>query len=106
METQDLFNKAWEKKKEGDFAGALKLYDELYEQLIKEASDFAHSFEDSVIDEGKTTKIMPQLFRKSDEYLKKDKSACTILNNMGVIYGEIGNSEMAIKYFEESIRLT
>jgi len=106
MDKQEIFNKAWRLKKEGKYSDALALYNELYEQLIKEASDYARGFEGSVVDEDKIRKLMPQLFRKVDEYLKKDNLACTILNNMGVIYAENGNTETAKKYFEESIRLT
>ena len=91
-------------KKEGKFADAMKLYDELYEQLIKESTDYARSFEGSEVDEGSTKKVMPQFFNKSDEYLKRDNLVCTILNNMGVIFAEAGDKKSAKKYFEESIK--
>ncbi|MEK7566707.1 MAG: tetratricopeptide repeat protein [Patescibacteria group bacterium] len=106
MNQQEKFNKAWELKKQGKCSDALKLYNELYGRLIKDANKYARSFEGSVIDKGNTRKLMPQLFRKTDEYLKRDNLACAILNNMGVIYEELGDRDTAKKYFEESIRLT
>ena len=101
---QQKFNQAWEYKKEGKLTDAMKLYDELYEQLIKESCNYARSFEGSEIDEDNTRKVMPKFFNKADEYLKRDKLACTILNNMGVIFAEIGDKESARRYFEESIK--
>src|SRR5690606_1032911 len=103
---QQKFNLAWENKKKGSFSEAMEIYDELYTQLIKEAGDYARSFEGSTVDEGDTRKIMPLFFNKSEEYLKRDNVACTILNNMGVIMAEVGNKDSAKKYFEESIKFT
>ncbi|MCG2809011.1 MAG: hypothetical protein L6275_01555, partial [Candidatus Portnoybacteria bacterium] len=90
---QEKFNKAWQYKKEGKFSDAIKLYDELYNQLIKEATEYARNFNGSQIDEGETRKVMPQFFNKADEYLKRDDLTCTILNNMGVIFAELGDKE-------------
>lgn len=103
---QEKFNQAWQYKKERKFSDAMELYDELYNQLIVGATKYARSFKNSEIDEGKTRKIMPQFFNKADEYLKKDSLTCTILNNMGVIFAEVGDNKSAKKYFEESIKYT
>ncbi len=101
---QKILNDARAYKKEGKFTKALELYDEVYNHLIKEAADYARSFEGPGIDNGDTRKVMPQFFNKADEYLKRDNRACTILNNMGVIFAEIGDKETAKKYFNESIK--
>jgi len=41
---------------------------------------------------------------KVGEYLKGDNLACTILNNIGVIFAEVGDKKSAKKYFKESIK--
>ena len=106
MDLQELLNKAWELKKEGKFIEALDFYNKAYDILIKESVDYAKNFEGSEINEGKTRKVMPKFFNKADEYLKKDNVICTILNNMGVIFAELGDKKTAKKYFEESIKFT
>lgn len=103
---QEKFDQAWTNQKKGKFTDAMKLYDELYEQLIKEAADYARSFDRSEIDEGDAKKGMPLFFIKAEEYSKRDNRVCTILNNVGVIFTETGDKESAIKYFKESIKFT
>ena len=93
---QEKFDNAWNMKKEGEFEEAIKLYSELYEQLIKDA--FANI--------GGTSESYSKDKSKVNNYLKGDKLACTILNNMGTILAEGGNKVDAKKYFEESIKLT
>lgn len=106
MNLQDLINKAWDLKKEGKLIETLDFYNKAYDILIRESVDYAKNFGGSEINEGKTRKVMPQFFNKADEYLKKDNVVCTILNNMGVIFAELGDKETAKKYFQESIKFT
>ena len=106
QEFQKKFNQAIVYKKEGNPVESIKLYDELYEQLTKEAAEYARKFDGAMIDDGATRKIMPQYFGKAEEYLKRDNVACTILNNMRVIFAEAGDKVSAAKYFKESINYT
>lgn len=106
MDFQEKITKAWELKKEGSFAEALKLYKELHDELVDEASEHARQIPGTRIDEGDTRKIMPSLFTESEKYLRKDNVFSTILNNMGVIYGEAGDKESARRCFEDSIKFT
>ena len=106
MDLQEKINKAWELKKEGNFAEALKLYKELHDELVDEAGEHARQIPGTRIDEGTTRKIMPSLFTETEKYLRKDNVFCTILNNMGVIYGETGDKVSARHCFEDSIKFT
>lgn len=106
METQELINKAWELKREGRLKDALDLYLSVYDQLIKDASKHAGDVPGAEITERKTVTMMPSFMTEAKRFLKKDKLACTILNNMGVIYAEAGDAESARNCFEESIELT
>lgn len=106
QEFQKKINQAWVYKNEGKPVESMKLYDELYGQLTKEAAEYARKFDGTTIDDNRARKIMPQYFDKADEYLKRGNIACTILNNMGVILAEAGNKEAARKHFEESIKYT
>ena len=93
---QEKFNQAREFKKQGNLSNAMSLYSELYEQLIRDA--FEHT--------GGSTGLAIDDKEKVDKYLTGDNLACTILNNMGVIWAETGNKEGAKKYFKLSINLT
>lgn len=93
---QEKFNQAWELKKNGDSSGSMVLYSELYEQLIRDA--FEHT--------GSSTGLAIDDKEKVDKYLRGDRLACTILNNMAVILAEAGNKDGAKKYFKASIKLT
>lgn len=110
MDIQELLNKAWELKKDKKHKEALDLYNKAYDILISEAGEFAHNqegtYEDFEENGEKVRKITPKLFDKSKEYLRRDKIAATILNNMGVIYSENLDYESAERLFNESIELT
>lgn len=98
--TDEIFQKKFDQarnfKKEGKFVEAMRLYSELYKQLIRDAfKNVGGATESYSGDEARV-----------GEYFKKDNLACTILNNMGAILAEVGNKEAAKKYFEESVKYT
>ena len=110
MNSQELVNKAWSFKKEGKYAEALKFYSQAFDILISEASAYAHSQEGIFVDKEENKKkvraILPKHLDKVKEYLKHDKVACTVSNNMAVIFAEMGDNESAKKFFHQSIDLT
>lgn len=106
MDIQLLLNQAWEEKKEGKFTESLALYDQVYGELVKEATEHARAQQGTTEDEGDTRKILPKYFEEADNYLRRDNVVCTILNNMGVIFAELGDKDAARKHFEESIKYT
>ena len=92
---QEKFNNAWSMKKDGRLEEAIKLYSELYEQLIRDAFASIGGISESYSNDE----------AKVNNYLNGDKLACTILNNMGTILAEGGNKVCAKEYFKESINL-
>lgn len=106
MDLQELLNQAWETKKEGNLQKALNLYNQAFDILIKEAIEYSHNSGNTVIDDEKTRKILPSYFTKSKEYLKRDKVAAVISNNIGTIFAELNDFENAEKFFHQSIDLT
>lgn len=106
MDLQELLNQAWVLKKEGNLQKALSLYSQAFDILVKEATEYAHNSRNTVIDDEKTRKILPIYFSKSKEYLKKDKVAAIISNNMGTIFAELKDFKSAEKFFYQSINLT
>lgn len=103
MDLQEILNKAWELKKSGDPAGALKLYDEAFNTLASEATTYAHK---QTRVSPLSSKITPDLLAESKNYLKRDNVACTISNNMATIFAELGDHESARKLFEQAVELT
>ncbi|MFY9463404.1 MAG: hypothetical protein WAP52_04470 [Candidatus Sungiibacteriota bacterium] len=110
MELQELLNKAWRLKKDGERLDALKLYSHAFDIVTKEAQEQAHnsqgSHEDIIEDGKKVSKILPHFFVKAKAYLKRDKVAAVISNNMGTILLEISDFDGAKKMFEQAIELT
>lgn len=106
MELQELITKAWNFKKEGKRAKALKLYSRAFNVLTQEAIKYTCGFDDVIKDKGSTRKILPKYFEKSKEYLKQSDVACKISNNMGTILAELGDIEGAKRMFEQAIDLT
>lgn len=110
MDLQELLNRAWDLKKNGEKLEALKLYNQAFDILSKEAQRFAHdsggTYEDAEENGDKVRKILPKFFDKAKEYLKRDKVAAVISNNMGTIFAELGDNEGAKKMFEQAIELT
>jgi len=106
MDLQEKINKAVALKKQGKLVEALGVYDDVYNILVKEATKHANGIEGSTIDAGKASTIMPKFFKEADKYLKKDRTACVVANNMGTIFAELGDFENAKKMFNDAINLT
>lgn len=106
QELQQLINDAVSARKQKNFTLAAKLYDQAFDALIKEATEYARKQSDTVIDEGTASKILPAYFAYADGYLKRDKIACTVANNLGVALADMGDKTNARKMLLEAIRLT
>lgn len=90
------------KLKESDAQAALERYNEAFNLLIDMAGQYALSKE-----EGKDLQELrakaDALFAHSKEYLKRDSTAATILNEMGLLFMDMGESDNARQKFLESI---
>lgn len=106
QELQLLLSDAWVLKKEGKYTQALDYYSEVFDILIQDASEYANKHGNPYKDQGDTRFILPSYFDLSKKYLKGDKLACTISNNMGVIFAELGMKKAAKEMFEQAINLT
>lgn len=106
MDIQQKLNNAWFLKQDNKFSEALMLYNEVYNYLVDEAGGHARNTLGTRINDDGTIKILPSYFAVADQYLKRDNVVAVILNNMGVIFAEIGDAKLARKYFEESIKFT
>ncbi len=45
------------------------------------------------------------MFEECEKYLKRDKVAAVISNNIGVIFAELGDYKNAEKFFNQAIKL-
>src|SRR3989338_3674805 len=106
MKIQDIVYVAKQLKLEGRLDEALKAYSEAFDLLVKEAHEYARVHEGAVVGIEATRKITPVLFEKAKQYLKQDKIAAVISNNMGVIFAQQENFDSAKKFFEQAIELT
>lgn len=104
LEFQEKFDNAALYQKEGRLADALKLYKELYAELVIEAADYAKCLERPKTYEATYKTLTPQFLHNAGEYLRSDNLASLILNNICVILAEVGNKELARKYFKKSIK--
>ena len=110
MDLQERLNKAWELKKSGDHMTALRFYHEVFNELGGEAAAYARmqpgTLTETIEGGEKVRTIQPEYLEKAKHYLRRDKIACTISNNMAVIFAELGDIASARKLFEQAIELT
>lgn len=109
MNLQELLSKASSLKKEGKLADAFKTYSEAFDVLVQEANVYATNFNlghESIEDGERIWVESPAHFEKAEEYMKRDKTAAVISNNMAVILAELGDAKGAKKWFEQAIELT
>lgn len=104
QEFQEKFDKAMLYQKESKLDVALNLYKDLYAQLVIEATDYAKCIERPKTFDGKPKDFSPHFLKNAGEYLRSDNLASLILNNICVILAEVGNKELAKKYFKQSIK--
>ena len=103
MDTVELFIKqAMEHKKNNNLVDAISAYSEAMDYLIMEARNFAQK-KVGYIDEGEKRTITQEYFDAVKSYLRRDKNASHISNNMGVLYARLDDFENAKKLFEEAI---
>ena len=105
-ELQQLLNDAANARKQGDIPTSARLYNQAYEALVSEAAEYARNQPEAVSDEDDVRRVLPAYFAHADAYLKRDKLACTIANNLGVAFADMGDLINAREMFVEAIRLT
>lgn len=106
MDIQKLINEGRDYKNAGKLASALSCYNAVMDQLCSEAAEFARSQPDSYFDIRDERRFTPKYFEYADSYLKRDKIASRVSNNIGVIFAELKNFDSAKKYFYEAIKYT
>ena len=110
MNIQDQIDKAEKLAGEGKATEALGVYSGALDHLVKESVQYAHSvpenFEETTKNGKKVKKILPQALESSKKYLKQDKSVAVISFNMGVIYAQTGERELAKEFLKQAIELT
>lgn len=105
MEIKNILEKAYCLKNDGNNEDSLKLYSEAFDILVAEAAEYAKGLEEVFEDSEKKT-VSKKYLEKFNEYLKKDKRACVISNNMGVLFAKTGEKASAKCFFEQAIDLT
>lgn len=104
QEFQENFNKALLYKEEGRLVDSLKLHQELYTQLIKDAFDYAECVDSSGTDDDGIVIDTEQFYNNADEYLRSDNQACILLNNICIILAEAGKKIVAREFFIEAVK--
>jgi tetratricopeptide (TPR) repeat protein len=105
MEIKNILDQAYCLKNDGKNEDSLKMYSEAFDVLVAEASEYAKGLEEMFEDAEKKT-VSKKYLEKFNEYLKKDKRACVISNNMGVLFARTGEKASAKIFFEQAIDLT
>lgn len=94
-------------EKAGDLEKSLECYSKAFDCLIAAAKVFAESSFpgglEAILGKGRAPE---EYMQKFSEFLKRDKNACIISNNMGVLFAKIGDNASARVFFEQSIDLT
>lgn len=105
MELNELLEKAYEQRNSEKFKESLESYNEAFDLLVKEAAEHAKK-SCPVFESNEEKEISPKYLKMFNDYLKKDKRACIISNNMGVLFAQMGEKASAKIFFEQAIDLT
>jgi tetratricopeptide (TPR) repeat protein len=105
MEIKEILEQAYCLKNDGKNEDALKKYSEAFDLLVAEAAEYAKGLE-PMFEDGEKKTISKKYLEKFNEYLKKDKRASIISNNMGVLFALTGEKASARVFFEQAIDFT
>lgn len=98
-------DQAYYSKNDGKNKDLLKRYSEALDLLVAEAAEYAKGSE-AMFTDAEKKKVSKKYLEKFNEYLKKDKRACVISNNMGLLFAQTGEKASAKIFFEQAIDLT
>ena len=105
MDTVEIFiNQAIEYKKNGRVREAAEAYSEAFDYLLMEARNFAQKTV-GYKDENGTREIPTEYFEAVRTYLRRDENAARISNNGGVLFAQLGDFEVAKKWFGQAIEM-
>ena len=100
-----LLKIAAELKNQGKNQEALESYSKAFDALIDEAGLYARHKEGDIEDANILQSKKSLLIEDSFSYLKQDITAASILNEMGLLFRQLGEYENAKQKFEEAIDL-
>lgn len=104
-DAQSLIEIAVELKKHDQKEEALSAYSKAFDALVDESGIYARGkVGDSIALEDLRLKT-PELIKYSKEYLKQDIMASSILNEMGLLFANLGEYENAKQKYNEAIEL-
>lgn len=90
-------------EKLGNLSEALEAFNEAFNLLIDQASQFALEQIGSVEDKEELRKFSPVLLQYSQDYLSRDLLASTILNEMGILFEALEELTNAKQKFSEAL---
>lgn len=91
-------------RQRGDFEQAIASLSAALDILVGEARAYAQISEPYPV--GRDGVVSAAYLVRFNEYLKRDKSACMISNNMALLFAQMGNYSSAKIFFEQAIDLT
>jgi tetratricopeptide (TPR) repeat protein len=90
-------------KDAGELQAALEKYNEAFNLLIDMSGHYAREQEVAITDLKELRSKAEVLFAHSKDYLKRDSTAATILNEMGILFMDLGEHDNARQKFLEAI---
>lgn len=106
MDIAELMQEGLEAKNGGDFREALDLYKQASELLIEEATQYTMKQKGMVVIKGDVGEVSPDYVSTVMEYIKDNPFSRVLYNNLGAIYVDCGDIELAKENFEEAINFT
>ena len=100
-----LFEKALELKKEGKSHNALEVFSQAFDVLIDEAGLYARHKQGFGVTIEALRPMKSTLLEDSKIYLRQNTTAASLLNEMALLFAELGDYENAKQKFEEAIDL-
>ena len=103
-ELSEIISEAAVYGREGDFGKAIYRFSRALDIVVARAKEYAQKDETAAVDP--ESGIDPAYMARFCEYLKRDKTASVVSNDMALLFARMGNCSSARIFFEQAIDLT
>ena len=103
-ELSEIISMAAAYGREGDFGKAIDRFSRALDIIVVRAKEYAQKNGPMAVDP--ESGVDPAYMARFHEYLKRDKIASVVSNDMALIFARMGNCSSARIFFEQAIDLT
>ncbi len=103
-EFQNKFNSAKDLRDQAEVDAALNNFNDLYDQLIMAAGDYAKTIPGTVVDFNGQKRVTPLLFSEADKYLKRNDFVHQVLIQLSELYTIKGDKKKSEDFLAQAMK--